>query len=983
MPQEGLAIIESKSKVRYSRSRANDSRVSTDAPLSNSSSSNNSFDMQQIAAFSGDKMTIKMNSKCGNDFPVFQDNIQQFQQTAAIGNFLQRNQPSNLASQMRPPGLLSNRIQPNVQNNQGNQSRYQGNNFNSNQNRGNNFHQNHQNNQGQVFQPPTNQPLVYQVPPYQASSPQIQGVSKTDFENYVKANDAMLKNVQNQGQNLQNQMANVTSLLISLCNNFKNSTSTSNSGTLPSQTVTNPRQQINVITTRRGKTLEGPSTPLIPTSVVSIPSKEPEQNPETSTKKVQNPNLENTAHVPPPEEKESIFMEIPKPKAKKTVNVEIQDLNSPRPNQSKLPYPERMKVRENDKPSAQHSRFLKMFKQLHLEIGLKDALVEMPKFNKWLSSLLRNKEKLEEIAITTVNAECSAIIMNKVPEKLEDPGKFLILCALQELDRTSALADSGASINLLPHSIYKQLGLEALTPTRMTLELANRSITHPMGIAEDVVVRVDGFTFLADFVVVNFEPDPRVPIILGRPFLRTAKALIDLYEETLTLRVGKEELVYYADKSKKNKDKHFVHAISIIDFLKDDPFSGSTTTYYDDPSPSSSPVKTSDNLEEFADELTLLKKDVQEGNFQDHSNPLFEFDDNFKSSTINPLFDEMEEDVEIKNSNVSDEPEGYFDSEGDVTFLDNLHSDDASHNLASEVISDHKPEQNESSITFSPRSDHLHHEFAGELLTLPSRNDHEFGEYLSLMIVLYEISTSQSQENVHANQGSVIESLPVSPIPVEDSKTAQVEIDIFLVPDDLIPPGVENDDSEYEDNELPNLDHQDDPSIPRPPPEPPDVEKCFEPEADSPYEHKIRRLGKMEKKSIHIIREKRDEMGRVDDTTHNLASEVISDHEPEQNESSITFSPRSDPLHHEFAGELLTLSSKEMIVEFGILSLYDSALVRFQLPLSQIMSIPNLDHQDNPSSPRPPPEPPDVEKCFEPEADLDLLISSFSLPSGE
>ncbi|GKF60744.1 reverse transcriptase domain-containing protein, partial [Tanacetum coccineum] len=239
-------------------------------------------------------------------------------------------------------------------------------------------------------------------------------------------------------------------------------------------------------------------------------------------------------------------------------------------------------------------------------IGLKDALVEMPKFNKWLNSLLRNKEKLEVIAITTVNAECSGIIMNKVPEKHEDPGKYPIPCALQELDRTSALADSRASINLLPRSIYKQLGLEALTPTRMTLELANHSITHPMGIAEDVVVRVDGFTFLADFVVVKFEPDPRVPIILGRPFLRTTKALIDLYEEKLTLRVGKEELVYYADKSEKNKNKHFVHTISVIDFSKDDPFSGSTTTHSDDPSPSSSPVKTSDNLEElkFADELT-------------------------------------------------------------------------------------------------------------------------------------------------------------------------------------------------------------------------------------------------------------------------------------------------------------------------------------------------------------------------------------------
>ncbi|GKB46522.1 reverse transcriptase domain-containing protein, partial [Tanacetum coccineum] len=174
-----------------------------------------------------------------------------------------------------------------------------------------------------------------------------------------------------------------------------------------------------------------------------------------------------------------------------------------------------------------------------------------------------------------------------------------------------------------------------------------------MGITEDVVVRVDGFTFLADFVVVYFEPDPRVPIILGRPFLRTTKALIDLYEEKLTLRVGKDELVYYAEKSKKNKDQHFVHAISIIDFSKDDPFSGSTTTHFDDPSPSSSPVKTSDNFEKFADELasidslpsgnddSTLKKDLHEENFQVNSNPLFKFDDNFKSSTLNPLFDEM------------------------------------------------------------------------------------------------------------------------------------------------------------------------------------------------------------------------------------------------------------------------------------------------------------------------------------------------------
>ncbi|GJV58311.1 hypothetical protein Tco_1459316, partial [Tanacetum coccineum] len=348
------------------------------------------------------------------------------------------------------------------------------------------------------------------------------------------------------------------------------------------------------------------------------------------------------------------------------------------------------------------------------------------------------------------------------------------------------------------------------------------------------------------------------------------KALIDLYEEKLTLRVGKEELVYYADKSEKNKNKQFAHAISVIDFSKDDPFSGSTTTHSDDPSPSSSTVKTSDNLEKFTDELTplnslppgddvsILKKDSQEGNFQVHSNPLFEFDDNFKSSTINPLFDEMEEDVEIENSNkpvllqtpLSDKDEcldprdeidkiddflameismdyeeGYYDSEGDVLFLESFLCEDTTNNFASEVIPDH-----DTSISFSPMSDPLHHKFAGELLTLPSRNDREHEDYLNRMTLLSEISISRSQENVHANQSLIIESLPVSPIPVEDSEPVQEEIDIFLVLDDLIPPGVENDDSEDEDNESPNLDHQDDPSTPRPPPEPPDVKKCLKPE---------------------------------------------------------------------------------------------------------------------------------------------------------
>ncbi|GKB71202.1 reverse transcriptase domain-containing protein [Tanacetum coccineum] len=193
---------------------------------------------------------------------------------------------------------------------------------------------------------------------------------------------------------------------------------------------------------------------------------------------------------------------------------------------------------------------------------------------------------------------------------------------------TNALADSGASINLLPHSIYKQLGLRALKPTRMTLELANHSVTHPMGIAEDVVVRVD-----------------------GRPsFAPQKSSFIDLYEEKLTLRVGSDELVFYAEKSEKSKNKQFAHAISIIDFSKDEPFSGSTLIF-----------------------RVLFPPCASRFNFR--------------------------------------------------------------------------------------------------------------------------------SKNVHVNPSLIIESLPISLIPVENSDPVQEEIDIFLIPDDLIPPVVENDDSEDEDNE--------------------------------------------------------------------------------------------------------------------------------------------------------------------------------------
>nr|GFA43232.1 reverse transcriptase domain-containing protein [Tanacetum cinerariifolium] len=141
-----------------------------------------------------------------------------------------------------------------------------------------------------------------------------------------------------------------------------------------------------------------------------------------------------------------------------------------------------------------------MFKQLHIDITLADALILIPKYQKMLNALLSNKGKLLELANIPLNENCSAVILKKLPEKLGDPGKFLIPCSFSEL-KCKALTDLGGSINLMPLSIWKNLGLPELISTRMTLEVANRAIFTPARIARDVFSLVGKFTFLADFVI--------------------------------------------------------------------------------------------------------------------------------------------------------------------------------------------------------------------------------------------------------------------------------------------------------------------------------------------------------------------------------------------------------------------------------------------------------------------------------------------------
>ncbi|GJR11508.1 reverse transcriptase domain-containing protein [Tanacetum coccineum] len=567
MPREGLAIIESKSKVRYSRSRPNDSRAITNAPSSTSSPSNNSFEIQQMAALLEDKMNIRMSRlekaisekqstpatvkaveevcvTCGsnhnfnncpltrNDFPVFHDNIHQFQQTAAVGNFVQNNQGNRnpiLANQMRPPGFN----QSNVQNNQGNQNRYQGNNFNSNQNRGGNFNQNRQNNQGAVYQappyqPPTNQPLVNQaLPPVS----QIQGVSKTDFESYAKANDANMNNLQMKLDNFQRnqndfqrvyndsqkKQDDFQNMMLSFMQNY-HTNQASSSSSLPSNTIPNPRNEAKAITTRSGASYDGPP---IPPPVVE---KEPEVTKDTE--------LPSTEDIQPPLVQDQ--------------NKDKEPINEPfvtQKTKTSLPYPSRLakeKIREKDDILA--SKFMEIFRNLHFELSFADALIHMPKFAPMFKKMLNNKDKLIELTKTPLNENCSAVVLKKLPEKLGDPGRFLIPCDFSEFDNCLALADLGASINLMPLSIWKKLGLPGLNDTKMVLELADRTISKPTGVAENVFVKVGKFYFPADFVVLDFIADPRVPLILGRPFLRTAHALIDVYEGEITLRNDDQSL---------------------------------------------------------------------------------------------------------------------------------------------------------------------------------------------------------------------------------------------------------------------------------------------------------------------------------------------------------------------------------------------------------------------------------------------------------
>ena len=180
-------------------------------------------------------------------------------------------------------------------------------------------------------------------------------------------------------------------------------------------------------------------------------------------------------------------------------------------------------------------------KKLNVNLSFTDAITQMPNYAKFLKQILTNKKDLADVKRVPINEECSAFLQNKLPQKLKDPGDFFIPCSIGNTKFKHALCDLGASVSLLPKSVFDRLGIGELKQTKISLQLADGSIKLPIGVLEDFPIQVGKFFVPVDFVVVDMKEDAQVPIILGRPFLATAGAIIDVKSGTLSLNFGKEK----------------------------------------------------------------------------------------------------------------------------------------------------------------------------------------------------------------------------------------------------------------------------------------------------------------------------------------------------------------------------------------------------------------------------------------------------------
>nr|GEY09259.1 reverse transcriptase domain-containing protein [Tanacetum cinerariifolium] len=379
--------------------------------------------------------------------------------------------------------------------------------------------------EGAIYQNRPQQAINYQAPSQQNT------ITQGKFEAYTTANDANMNNLQLRFDNFQKNQQDFQKKFEQKQDDFQNqmmnfmqnlyNNKPSSSSSLPSNTIPNPKGEVKAITTRTGMSYKEPLIPP-PGMEQQEPTEETTDTELPSTEDIQPPLVQVEVQVDKPIEEPSVV--IPKAKAN-------------------LPFPSRLqKEKLQEKDDILAAKFMEIFQDLHFELSFAAALVHMPKFAPMFKKLLNNKEKLIELTKTPLNENCSSVVLKKLLEKLGDPGRLLIPCDFSKFDNCLAILDLGASINLMPLSIWKKLRLPTLNDKKMVLELADRTISKPTGVAENVFVKVGKFCFPADFVVLDFVADPRVPLILGRPFLSTAHATINIYEREIIIRQNQQSL---------------------------------------------------------------------------------------------------------------------------------------------------------------------------------------------------------------------------------------------------------------------------------------------------------------------------------------------------------------------------------------------------------------------------------------------------------
>ncbi|CAL2238604.1 unnamed protein product [Prunus armeniaca] len=243
----------------------------------------------------------------------------------------------------------------------------------------------------------------------------------------------------------------------------------------------------------------------------------------------------------------------------------------------KVPFPRRFL---NSKKEQVSKDILETFRKVQVNIPLLDAIQQIPSYAKFLKDLCTNKRKFKEHETVALSEEVSAVLLRKLPPKLKDPGSFTIPCLIGNQRFEHALLDLGASINLMPFSVFESLNLGELKKTSVSIQLADRSIKYPKGVLEDVLVKVNELIFPADFLVLEMEevpiPGKDLPLILGRPFMRTARTKIDVYEGTLTMAFDEETVEFKVfDALKYPNDDHACFSIDVLEQMVQETFSAS------------------------------------------------------------------------------------------------------------------------------------------------------------------------------------------------------------------------------------------------------------------------------------------------------------------------------------------------------------------------------------------------------------------------